>query len=231
MRTEGSFSAWYFEHRLPIRPSRYAEILRTVVTAANAETEGTGRVLIDIAASYSRPDSPDRDEAPALKSALAALPGAADVIERGLVAYRPQENDPARVAMLHRLLERQYYRLAHWRVAVSEINYRRFFDVSDLAGIRVENWRTFRDTHHLVAALITEGRLHGLRLDHIDGLYDPIQYTRRLQRLRAAQPQAAGRAGRSTFSLRRSWPMASPFLRSPASPNDTGLRSPQRHHA
>ena len=180
---EGSFSAWYFDHRLPIRPSRYAEILRAVVHAATAETEAAGHALIDIAANHSRPDSPDRDEAPALKSALAALPGAAEVIERGLAAYRPQQNDPARVAMLHRLLERQYYRLAHWRVAVSEINYRRFFDVSDLAGIRVENWRTFRDVHHLVAALIADGRLHGLRLDHIDGLYDPVQYTRRLQRL------------------------------------------------
>ena len=83
---------------------------------------------------------------------------------------------------LHRLLERQHYRLAHWRVAVSDINYRRFFDINDLAGIRVEHARTFRDVHRLVFRLVADGQLHGIRLDHIDGLYDPALYCRQLQR-------------------------------------------------
>ena len=89
---------------------------------------------------------------------------------------------------LHRLLERQHYRVAHWQLAGSEINYRRFFDINSLAGLRVEDIETFRRVHALVARLIADDKLQGLRLDHIDGLWDPIQYSRRLQRLiRAAQ--------------------------------------------
>ena len=87
------------------------------------------------------------------------------------------------VGALHRLLERQHYRLADWRLAVSGINYRRFFDINELAGLRVEDARTFRDMHELVARLIAADQLQGLRLDHIDGLLDPMQYTRRLQQM------------------------------------------------
>jgi (1->4)-alpha-D-glucan 1-alpha-D-glucosylmutase len=180
---EGSFSAWYFEHRLPIRPHRYSEILRTVVTAAHAADKPAGRGLLELAARYPDPREPSREEAPAFKAAIAAVRGGADIIARGLVAYRPQPDDRVRVLALHRLLERQHYRVAFWRVAGSEINYRRFFDVNDLAGIRVEDPRTFDATHHLVGRLIAERRLHGLRIDHIDGLQDPAQYCRRLQRL------------------------------------------------
>ena len=86
------------------------------------------------------------------------------------------------------MLERQHYRLAHWRLASSDINYRRFFDVNSLAGLRVENAKTFTAAHRLVARLIADGRLDGLRLDHIDGLRDPMQYFQRLRRLvRAAR--------------------------------------------
>jgi (1->4)-alpha-D-glucan 1-alpha-D-glucosylmutase len=180
---EGSFSAWYYEHRLPIRPERYSDILKTVVTAAHAHNEPAGRRLTEIASLYRDRRALSRAQAPALKSALAEIEGAAEVIDRGLDAYRPSPADRTRALALHRLLERQHYRLAHWRVAMSEINYRRFFDISDLAGIRVEDPRTFAQVHRLVARLIREGRLQGLRLDHIDGLYDPAQYCRRLARL------------------------------------------------
>ena len=92
---------------------------------------------------------------------------------------------------LHRLLERQHYHLAYWRIAFSAINYRRFFDINDLAGLRAEHPATFRAMHDLVARLIAERKLHGLRLDHIDGLRDPAQYTRRLRELtRRIQPQS-----------------------------------------
>ena len=84
---------------------------------------------------------------------------------------------------LHHLLERQHYRLSHWRLAGSEINYRRFFDINSLAGLRVEDQATFEAVHRLVARLIAQGDLQGLRLDHIDGLHDPAQYFERLQRL------------------------------------------------
>ncbi len=191
---EGSFSAWYDEHRLPIRPDRYSDILKSVVAAAAAQNEPAGRRLMEIASLYRDPRAPSRSDAPAFKSALAGLEGGADIIDRGLEAYRPSPADRTRALALHRLLERQHYRLAHWRVAVSEINYRRFFDISDLAGIRVEDPRTFAAVHRLVARLIGEGRLQGLRIDHIDGLYDPAQYCRRLGRLIR---QARGSSSRS----------------------------------
>ncbi|HET9904850.1 MAG TPA: malto-oligosyltrehalose synthase [Xanthobacteraceae bacterium] len=191
---EGSFSAWYFEHRLPIRPNRYGDILRTVVAAANAANTEAGQALLTLAQRYPRPADPTRGEAPAYKAAIAAVAGGADIIARGLSAYGPAEGGRAAVLALHRLLERQHYRVAHWRVAGSEINYRRFFDVNDLAGIAVENLRTFAAVHRLVLRLIAEDRLQGLRLDHIDGLQNPIRYCRRLQRLvRSARP--AARAG------------------------------------
>lgn len=180
---EGSFSAWYFEHRLPIRPNRYRDILRTVVAADDAMNTPAGKALIEIADRYAGPGSPTRDEAPAMKAALAQVEGGAEIIERGLRAYRPEAGEPSAVIALHRLLERQHYRVAYWRVAFSEINYRRFFDVNDLAGMRIEDVATFASAHRLVASLVAERTLHGIRLDHIDGLSNPMQYCRRLQRL------------------------------------------------
>ena len=180
---EGSLSFWYFDHRLPVRPERYSEIIKKAVEFAEATVSPAGRALLAIAARYAALSSPSRAHAPELKAALAAVEGGGPIIERGLAAYAPRADDPPSVAMLHHLLERQHYRLAHWRVAISEINYRRFFDINDLAGIRVEDIRTFRLIHRKVAELIAKSKLHGLRLDHIDGLYDPEQYCARLQRL------------------------------------------------
>ena len=81
---------------------------------------------------------------------------------------------------LEKLLDRQWYRLAYWRVADEELNYRRFFDVDTLAGLRVENPAVFAETHALLLALVMEGGLDGLRIDHPDGLADPRGYLRQL---------------------------------------------------
>jgi (1->4)-alpha-D-glucan 1-alpha-D-glucosylmutase len=81
------------------------------------------------------------------------------------------------------LLERQHYRLVSWRRALREVNYRRFFDVNDLVGIRVEDERVFRETHALTLELVAAGTIDGLRVDHIDGLAAPREY---LERLRSA---------------------------------------------
>jgi (1->4)-alpha-D-glucan 1-alpha-D-glucosylmutase len=192
---EGSFSAWYYDHRLPIEPTRYGEILRKIVETAGADDEPAGRALLELAARYKGPRNPARSKSPALKQELAAIVGAPAVIERGLCAYRPRPGEPDSVLALHHLLERQHYRVAYWRLAGSEINYRRFFDVNTLAGIRVEDRGTFDAIHRLNARLIADGLLQGLRLDHIDGLRDPHQYFRRLQ----AITRPGGRRGRRTF--------------------------------
>ena len=180
---EGSFSAWYFEHRLPIAPERYSEILRMIVKEAGAEDSAAGKRLLALASRYTGLRHPNRREAPAFKAELKAIDGGAEIIEQGLSAYRAGPDRPAPTLALHHLLERQHYRLGHWRLASSDINYRRFFDVNTLAGLRVEDAGTFDAIHTLVKKLISEDKLQGLRLDHIDGLRDPAQYFQRLRRL------------------------------------------------
>lgn len=81
---------------------------------------------------------------------------------------------------LPELLDRQYYRLAHWRVGDEELNYRRFFDIDTLVAVRVEDEQVFAETHAVLLALVAEGRVHGLRIDHPDGLADPRGYVMRL---------------------------------------------------
>jgi (1->4)-alpha-D-glucan 1-alpha-D-glucosylmutase len=179
----GSFSAWYYRHQLPIGPNRYGEILQRMVAQACAGEEPAGRRLLEFAARYRGPHNPSRADSAAFKAELAAIAGGREVIERGLSAYDAGSEDPGAVLALHSLLERQHYRLAHWRLAGSEINYRRFFDINDLAGLRIEDAATFQAVHRLVRRLIGKGWLQGLRLDHIDGLRDPHQYFRRLARL------------------------------------------------
>ena len=190
---EGSLSAWYFEHRLPIAPERYSEILRTAVKAAGAENAVAGKRILELASRSKGLRHPNRKEAPAFKAELKGIAGSAEIVARGLDAYRAGEGRPAQTLALHHLLERQHYRLGHWRLACSDINYRRFFDVNTLAGLRIEDAGTFEAIHRLVKALIADGRLQGLRLDHIDGLRDPAQYFQRLRRLvRDAQGKATG---------------------------------------
>jgi (1->4)-alpha-D-glucan 1-alpha-D-glucosylmutase len=180
---EGSLSAWYFEHRLPIAPERYGEILRIAVTQAGAERSDVGRRILDLCARHAGLRHPNRKEAPAFKAELATIAGAAEIIMQGLAAYRAGPDRSAQTLALHHLLDRQHYRLAQWRLASSDINYRRFFDINTLAGLRVEDAGTFDAVHRLVKRLIAAGQLQGLRLDHIDGLRDPAQYFQRLRRL------------------------------------------------
>jgi (1->4)-alpha-D-glucan 1-alpha-D-glucosylmutase len=189
---EGSFSAWYFEHRLPIAPERYSEILRSLVKEAGAEADTAAKRILDLASRAKGLRHPNRKEAPAFKAELKSIAGGADLIARGLDAYRAGPDRPAQVLALHHLLERQHYKLGHWRLASSDINYRRFFDVNTLAGLRVEDPGTFDAIHRLVKKLIADDSLQGLRLDHIDGLRDPVQYFQRLRRLiRQAQGKDA----------------------------------------
>ena len=176
----GSFSAWYFEHRLPIAPERYSEILSVIVTEADAVETTAGRQLTEIAARYKGLRRPNRSHAPTLRHELSQLAGAREIIDRGLEAYRAGPDRPSQTSALHHLLERQHYKLAYWRLAASDINYRRFFDVNDLAGLRIEDAATFERTHRLIRRLISEDKIQGFRLDHIDGLRDPAQYCQRL---------------------------------------------------
>jgi (1->4)-alpha-D-glucan 1-alpha-D-glucosylmutase len=108
-------------------------------------------------------------------------------IEENVILFNGDSGRPESYDLLHDLLEGQAYRLAYWRVAADEINYRRFFDINDLAGLRMENKEVFDDTHRLVLDLVSTGKLDGVRVDHPDGLYDPGQYFCRLQRAAAGE--------------------------------------------
>ena len=101
--------------------------------------------------------------------------------------------DPRRArsrACLHRLLERQHYRLAWWRTAADELNWRRFFDIATLAAVRVDDDAVFDAVHALPLRLHAAGYIDGLRVDHVDGLADPRAYGRRLHQRLAAQRDA-----------------------------------------
>jgi len=184
---DGTFNAWYHQYRLPIFPGHYGRILRPVASAL-AGSPAADMVAAAIGASRDIRGLRSRKErvarADQLKSALASLAGQpafgaalADALDR--LNGRPGE--PRSFAGLHRLLEAQYFRVAYWRVAGNEVNYRRFFEINDLAGLRMEAPDVFAATHRLVLRLLSEGKVHGLRIDHVDGLFHPAQYCQRLQ--------------------------------------------------
>jgi (1->4)-alpha-D-glucan 1-alpha-D-glucosylmutase len=122
-------------------------------------------------------------------SELPELQGLAEMAPEAAASIVAQFNgtpgDPRSFDRLHEVLEAQAYRLAYWRSAAHEINYRRFFDVNTLAGLRVEDERVFEAIHGLLATMLREGQLHGVRVDHPDGLFDPARYFDMLQDLAA----------------------------------------------
>ena len=107
-------------------------------------------------------------------------------IQNGVRTFNGTPGDPASFNLLHDLLEEQVYRLSYWRTASHEINYRRFFDINSLAGLRVEDPEVFGAIHQLLAKLLAERRVTGVRIDHVDGLFDPARYFEWLQDLAAA---------------------------------------------
>lgn len=127
----------------------------------------------------------------AMKELMTGSSGAHQQRDKAVALINGRPGDPRSFDALHRLLEAQVYRLAHWRVSGEEINYRRFFDVNDLIGLSMENPRVFAATHQLIRHLLADDMIQGLRIDHCDGLLNPRQYMIRLQMLYAAS-QCAG---------------------------------------
>ena len=194
----GAFAAHYYEHRLPMDPWQYPRILARAVReleaggATNGDQAPALQALLDAFARLPRRDETARArieerirEKEMLKGRLAALAQASPMVraavERAVAHINGGPDDPASFDELHELLEHQPFRLAYWRVAQDEINYRRFFDINDLAALRQENLAVFEATHRLVFELVRAGAVDGLRIDHPDGLYDPREYFRRLQ--------------------------------------------------
>jgi (1->4)-alpha-D-glucan 1-alpha-D-glucosylmutase len=116
-----------------------------------------------------------------LSGLLKASPEARESIDASLVEINGRRGEPRSFDRLERLLESEAYRLSFWRVAMDEINYRRFFDINDLAAIRVEDPEVFSAVHALLFDLVSQGHIRGLRVDHPDGLFEPEKYFRFLQ--------------------------------------------------
>lgn len=173
----GELSFAYFDNRFPLAPHSYAQVLAATGDAALQTLAGAFDGLAEITAADEA-----RTAASALKRALADAAGAGRAAALEAACARiAAPGDDRRAAELHALLEAQHYRLAFWRVAADEINYRRFFDINGLAGLCMNKRAVFEYAHHCLLELIARGDAHGVRLDHIDGLYDPQAYCRDLQ--------------------------------------------------
>lgn len=102
-------------------------------------------------------------------------------IDDNIKAFNGEAGHPESFNLLDTLLSDQFFRLSYWKVGAEEINYRRFFTVNELISVKVEELKVFNHTHDLICKLVKEGKFTGLRVDHIDGLYNPTQYLQRLQ--------------------------------------------------
>jgi (1->4)-alpha-D-glucan 1-alpha-D-glucosylmutase len=167
----GRLAATHGEHVFPIAPRQYRRVFGKLVAGF---TKGMAPT-----AARSLP----REEAASMQAVLrdmAASPDGAKAIAKALRRFDPAEPEGRR--RLHTLLEYQHYTLVWWRTAADEINWRRFFDVTALAGVRAELPAVFEATHALIIRLYGEGLIDGVRIDHIDGLADPRAYCRKLRR-------------------------------------------------
>jgi len=174
---KGCFTLHYFETILPISPQTYSFILRLTLKSLDDERLQKVREIL------AKLD--DLDHKIAAKESLNSLVAGDAIlksaIDNALAEINGTPGDPRSFDSLHELLEAQSYRLSFWRVAAEEINYRRFFDINSLAAIRVEVPEVFEASHQLVFELMSRGDITGLRIDHVDGLWDPLTYLNRLQ--------------------------------------------------
>ena len=185
----GSLGMAYHEHYFPLAPESYPRVLqRAESRIADPDLQAA---LASIAAAFGHlpARSTPAPEAVAerardkdvLKARLARLVSRQLVVAQAIAAAVADFNAQGERDALHGLLEMQAYRLAYWRVAADEINYRRFFDINELAALRIEREPVFEATHRMALDLAAAGVIDGLRIDHPDGLYNPAEYFGRLQ--------------------------------------------------
>jgi (1->4)-alpha-D-glucan 1-alpha-D-glucosylmutase len=196
---DGRFVVRYYETVLPVSPRSYGRILGHRIEALSARLGGEHPDVVRLKslitwfatlpprtekdperlAARRREKDIGRDKLVAL---LAESEVVRDFVAQNVEIFNGTPGEPRSMDLLDALLADQAYRVAYWRVAGEEINYRRFFDINDLAAIRMEDPEVFEVAHRLLFRLIREGVVTGLRIDHPDGLYDPAEYFRRLQR-------------------------------------------------
>ncbi len=193
---EGAFRLRHGAGTLPLAPPSWRLVLEPLLRRVAARLGGEAEAAVELEsilrALANWPAAPAqararRHERDAVVRRLAKVFAddaevAADVAAV-LEAVNGKPGDPRSFDTLERVVEQQHYRLAHWRVAAHEINYRRFFDMNDLAAIRVERDDVFASVHELPLRWASRGLVAGFRVDHVDGLLDPGQYLARLRGL------------------------------------------------
>ena len=194
----GAFSAHYFDTVLPIAPGTYDRILALdaeSLLAEIGEQTDEGQEFLSILTAIRHLPARDGEgpearaerhrEKEVIKRRLARLTDSSRAvlahILRAVATLNGIRGNPRSFDRLDALLSAQAYRLAYWRVAAEEINYRRFFDINELAALRMEDPQVFERTHAFAFELLREGAIDGVRIDHVDGLYDPGDYLERLQ--------------------------------------------------
>jgi (1->4)-alpha-D-glucan 1-alpha-D-glucosylmutase len=181
----GDIAVWAYDtHKLPLCPLHYARVLGD----ENPQLERLGDDFASLR--EWRPQMERRAEELKGDLALTLKRDAASrgALDRALARFNAEEGRAA----LDSLVQQQYWRASHFRVAGDDINYRRFFNINDLAGLRIELPEVFEHAHRLIVRLLREGVLDGLRIDHIDGLLDPAEYLRRVRAV-AVDPEGAAR--------------------------------------
>ena len=195
---EAGFFVNYYEHKFPLDPKTYGLILTHRLDTLTRELgQGSPAILSFMGLINLIEHLPPRSlsskrkllerhrQKEILKNNLWLLyqgnPLIKKFLDENIAIFNGRAGDPASFDLLDRLLGSQPYRLAYWPVALDLINYRRFFSVNDLIGVRVEDPRVFEASHSLLFNLIREGKVSGVRIDHVDGLYDPLGYLQRLQ--------------------------------------------------
>ncbi|MCK9519233.1 MAG: malto-oligosyltrehalose synthase, partial [Dehalococcoidia bacterium] len=216
---DGELVVRYWEHVLPISPQSYPAVLGLPpVDLRGAVHDPAGfATLMELLDELPRSDTAHSEVLLARwRELLREEPVLEQFVRRCLEALNGTPGNPGSFDRLEHLLLEQHYRLADWRVSGEELNYRRFFDVNDLAGIRVEREDVFEEVHRLVFQLVERGIATGIRVDHVDGLHHPEQYLKRLSdRLaKAAREHTSGRVPiyvekilEGDEQLNRDWPV------------------------
>ena len=191
--TKNGFSLGYYDQVLPLRLESYVHLLTYRLHVLKKKLGG---------------DHPDYVKLLGILYILKTLPSGEEVRERydqikfikttlwelyhnnqdmrefireNIKIFNGKRGNPESFNLLNELLSEQFFRLSFWKVATEEINYRRFFNINELISLRVEDEEVFSTTHFLVLRLVKEGKITGLRIDHIDGLYNPTNYIRRIR--------------------------------------------------
>jgi (1->4)-alpha-D-glucan 1-alpha-D-glucosylmutase len=170
----------YYDKRLPLAPQSYHLVL-----SESLHNLGDERAALQVRELVEHEEAIDNSKF--VKTELWRLHETSEQFRGTLAAAIERFNKD--FDLLDKLLDAQWYRVAYWRIASETINYRRFFDVTDLVGVKVENPEVFEMRYRRILDLIGEGKVTGLRIDHIDGLYDPSAYLNKLQvRLGESEP-------------------------------------------